>query len=89
MQPWLKADISGWEVARPGMGVVLEAVTGWWADVEGLRHELGWGQACWAGVLAACSPWLETGAIPHPTRVVWGSDSDPPSEEGGLTAALG
>lgn len=84
-----RPDISGWEVARPGMGVVLEAVTSWWADMEGLRHELGWGQAGWAGVLAACSPGLEMDAIPHPTTVAWSSDSDPPSVEGGLTAALG
>lgn len=25
-----RPDISGWEVARPGMGVVVEAVTSWW-----------------------------------------------------------
>lgn len=55
------------------------------ADMEGLRHELGWGQACWAGVLAACSPGLEMDATPHPTTAAWGSDS----LEGGLTAALG
>lgn len=59
------------------------------ADMEGLRHELGWGQACWAGVLAACSPGLEMDATPHPTTAAWGSDSDASSLEGGLTAALG